>query len=45
MANGGHIRDEFFMIVANSIVNVDVFSNITGGNGLSIDNFNGFCGF
>jgi hypothetical protein len=33
------------MIVTNGIVNVDVFSNITRGNGLSIDNFDGFWGF
>jgi hypothetical protein len=33
------------MIVANSTVNVDVFGNITRGNGSSIDDFDGFWGF
>jgi hypothetical protein len=45
MTNGGHISDEFFMMVADGIVNVDVFGNITGGNGSSIDDFDGFWGF
>jgi hypothetical protein len=45
MTNAGHISDEFFMIVANGTVNVDLFGNITGGNGLSIDDFDGFWGF
>jgi hypothetical protein len=45
MTNGGYIRDEFFMMVTNGIVNVDVFGNITGGNGSSIDDFNGLLGF
>jgi hypothetical protein len=42
MADGGHIGDEFFMMVTDSIVNVDIFGNITGGNGSSIHDFNGF---
>jgi hypothetical protein len=42
MADGGHISNELFMIVADSTVNVDVFGNITGGNGSSIDDFDGF---
>jgi hypothetical protein len=42
MTNGGHISDEFFMMVTDGTVNVDVFGNITGGNGSSIDDFNGF---
>jgi hypothetical protein len=33
------------MMVTDSIVNVDVFGNITRGNGSSIDDFNGFWGF
>jgi hypothetical protein len=33
------------MMVTNSIVNVDIFSNITSGNRLSIDNFDSFWGF
>jgi hypothetical protein len=45
MTNRGHISDEFFMMVADSVVNIDVFGNITGGNGLSINDFNGFWGF
>jgi hypothetical protein len=45
MTNGGHISDEFFMMVADGTVNVDVFGNITGGNGSSIDDFDGFWGF
>jgi hypothetical protein len=45
MTNGGHISDEFFMMVADGIVNVDVFGNITGGNGSSIDDFDGLWGF
>jgi hypothetical protein len=45
MTNGGYVSDEFFIIFANSIVNVDIFSNITRGNGLSIDNFDSFWGF
>jgi hypothetical protein len=42
MTNGGHISDEFFMMVANGIVNVDVFGNITGGNRSSINNLDSF---
>jgi hypothetical protein len=42
MTDGGHISDEFFMMVADGTVNVDVFGNITGGNGSSIDDFDGF---
>jgi hypothetical protein len=42
MTDGGHISDEFFMMVADGAVNVDIFGNITGGNGLSIDDFDGF---
>jgi hypothetical protein len=45
MTNGGYISDQFFIIVTNSIVNMDVFGNGTRGNGLSIDDFNGLCGF
>jgi hypothetical protein len=30
------------MIVADGVVNVDVFSNITGGNELSINDFDSF---
>jgi hypothetical protein len=45
MTNRGHITDEFFMMVADSTANVDVFGNITRGNGSSIDDFNGFWGF
>jgi hypothetical protein len=33
------------MMVTNGIVNIDIFSNITGGNRLSIDDFDGFCSF
>jgi hypothetical protein len=29
-------------MITDSIVNMDVFGNITGGNGLSIDDFDGF---
>jgi hypothetical protein len=32
-------------MVANSIVIVDIFSNITRGTGSSIDDFNSFWGF
>jgi hypothetical protein len=32
-------------MVTNGIVNVDVFGNITRGNGSSIDDFDGFWGF
>jgi hypothetical protein len=42
MADGGYISDEFFMMVADGIVNVDIFSNIARGNGSSIDDFNSF---
>jgi hypothetical protein len=42
MTNGGHISNEFFMMVANGTVNVDIFGNITGGNGSSMDDFDGF---
>jgi hypothetical protein len=45
MTNGGHISDEFFIMVTNGIVNMDVFGNITGGNRSSIDDFDGLCGF
>jgi hypothetical protein len=45
MTNGGHISDQFFMMVADGTVNVDIFSNITGGNRSSIDDFDGFWGF
>jgi hypothetical protein len=45
MTNRGHISNEFLMIVTNSIVNVDIFGNITGGNRLSINDFDGFWGF
>jgi hypothetical protein len=30
------------MMVADGTVNVDVFGNITGGNGSSIDDFDSF---
>jgi hypothetical protein len=33
------------MMVAAGTVNVDVFGNITGGNGSSIHDFDGFWGF
>jgi hypothetical protein len=42
MTNRGHISDECLMMVTNGAVNVDVFGNITRGNGLSIDDFDGF---
>jgi hypothetical protein len=42
MTNRGHISDEFFMMIANGIVNMDIFSNITRGNGSSIDDLDGF---
>jgi hypothetical protein len=42
MADGGYISDESFIMVADSIVNVDIFGNIIGGNGSSIDDFDGF---
>jgi hypothetical protein len=45
MTNGGRITDQFFMIVADGTVNVDVFGNLTRGNGSSIDDFDGFWGF
>jgi hypothetical protein len=45
MTNGGHISDAFLIIVADGIVNVDVFSNITGGNRSSIDDFDSLSGF
>jgi hypothetical protein len=35
----------FFIMVTDSIVNVDVFSNITRGNRLSINDFDGSWGF
>jgi hypothetical protein len=41
MTNGGHISDVFFMMVADGTVNVVIFGNISRGNGLSIDDFNG----
>jgi hypothetical protein len=41
MTNRGHISDEFFMMVANGTVYVDVLGNITGGNRSSIDDFDG----
>jgi hypothetical protein len=42
MTDGGHVSDEFFMMVADGTVNVDVFGNITRGNRSSIDDFEGF---
>jgi hypothetical protein len=45
MTNVGHISDEFLIMVTNGTVNVDVFGNITGGNGSSIDDFDGFWHF
>jgi hypothetical protein len=42
MTDGGHISNEFFIMVADGTVNVDVFGNITAGNGSSIDDFDGF---
>jgi hypothetical protein len=42
MTNGGYISNVFFIIVTNGIVNIDIFGNITGGNRLSIDDFDGF---
>jgi hypothetical protein len=42
MTNGGHISNEFFMMVTDGAVNVDVFGNITRGNRSSIDDFHGF---
>jgi hypothetical protein len=45
MTNGGYIRDGFFIMVTNSTVNIDIFGNITAGNGSSIDDFDGFWGF
>jgi hypothetical protein len=45
MTNTGYISDNVFMMVTNGRVNVDVFGNITRGNGLSIDNLDGFWGF
>jgi hypothetical protein len=45
MTNGGHISDEFFMMVADGTVNVDIFGNITGGNRSSINDFDSFWGF
>jgi hypothetical protein len=45
MTDGGQISDKLFMMVANGTVNKDVFSNITGGNGSSINDFDGLWGF
>jgi hypothetical protein len=45
ITNRGYISNEVFMMVTDSIVNVDVFGNISGGNGSSIDDFDGFWGF
>jgi hypothetical protein len=45
MTNGGQICNEVFMIVADGTVNMDIFGNITGRNGSSINEFDGFCGF
>jgi hypothetical protein len=45
MTNGGHISDMFFMMDADGIVNVDIFGNMTGGNGSSMNDFNGLWGF
>jgi hypothetical protein len=45
MTNGGCISDEFFMMVTDSTVNVDIFGNITRGNGSSIDDFDSLWGF
>jgi hypothetical protein len=45
MTNGGYISDEFFMMVTNGIVNMDIFGYITRGNGLSINDFDGLWGF
>jgi hypothetical protein len=45
MTNGGQISDELFIMVTDGTVNVDVFSNITRGNRLSIDDFDSFWGF
>jgi hypothetical protein len=42
MTNGGHISNEFFMMVTDGTVNVDIFGNITRGNGSSINNFDSF---
>jgi hypothetical protein len=44
MTNGGNISDQFFMMVTDSTVNVDVFGNITRGNGSSIDDCNSLWG-
>jgi hypothetical protein len=41
MTNGGHISDTFLMMVANGTVNVDIFGNITRGNGSSMNDFDG----
>jgi hypothetical protein len=45
MTDGGHLRDKLFMMVADGIVNVDIFGNITGGHGLSINDFDVLWGF
>jgi hypothetical protein len=45
MTNRGHISDTFFMVVADGTVNVDIFGNIMGGNGSSINDFDSLWGF
>jgi hypothetical protein len=45
MANGSNIVSQLFMIVANSVVNVDIFRNITGGDWSSINNIKNVCSF
>jgi hypothetical protein len=45
MTNRSYISNELFMMVAEGTVNVDIFGNISGGNGSSIADFDGFWGF
>jgi hypothetical protein len=45
MTSGGYISDMFFMMVADGIVNVDIFGNMTAGNRSSMNDFNGLWGF
>jgi hypothetical protein len=45
ITNRGYISDAFFMMVTDSIVNMVIFSNITAGNVLSINDLDGFWGF
>jgi hypothetical protein len=45
MTNRDHISHEFFMIVTDGTVKVDIYGNISRGNGSSINNFDGFWGF